>query len=1026
MTSENPVLDEGTPAPVADKTTPYIDERTGVTIDPSRDENVTEFARATLTGFYMDQQETVQERYSRAAKCYSSNPEHAQRLYEGVSKGYFMFASPPLSNATLPGEKMRGLPISCFLNEPDDTVAGLIEHLKETEWLTVMGGGVGGFWNTRSESLKSSGLTPFQNVIDSLMGAFSQGKCYAPGTEVLTNKGWRDLRHITKKDMIAQVSDSGVSSFTHPLDVICEDHDGELVEISGNGGSFRLSVTPNHSMVIERENTSGWSGKLVKVRADEIKYHRNNRHHVAARMQDSGGSISPEERFLIALQADGSICKKQTGEQCGFKRVGFHLKKQRKIDRLLSILAQTGYEFKKTPQGDAFDFQILVPTSKIVSKNFVDWVDLSEFDAAKAEQFMAEVRHWDATDRTDDSFTFMSVHEENSDLIQAIAVMAGYRTRKASQEDRGENKQTLHTIYVRTKYAAVGGDSIKKSTRTYSGKVYCALVPEGKLLVRYKGQVSVCGNTRRGSYASYVRIDHPNFPEFLTIRTPTGDEGRKCHGTGYHHGAVIPDAFMKAVEADGDWDLIDPHSKEVKKTVKARELWEQMLDVRYRTGEPYMFFEENAQAGLHSALKVKGLRVKASNLCAEIMLPTTPDRTAVCCLSSLNCETADEWPPTLIPDLIEMLDNILTIFIENAPPELWRAVASAKAERSVGLGLMGFHSYLQKNGIPFESQKARDINIELFHRIKAEAEAASLVLGGQRGEPEDLKGTGRRNAHLLAIAPNANSGILLGTSPSIEPNSSNAYVHRTRAGSFPVQNKHLMALLETKGRNTPDVWKQIINSKGSVQELPFLSSLEKMIFKTASELDQKWIVIHAADRQPYVCQGQSVNLFFPAGYDRNKFSYVHWLAWKKGLKSLYYVRTVAGKRADNLSTQAERFEHATYKKERLHKRVWKGIKRAFTPRVDWGRKGETEDEKALNVDQELFENEQPQPIVVAGCAINGDQIEVGGSVPVTKSEITAEDLANGPITGKKIDKSKDDIWAKAESGQESSCAACEG
>lgn len=709
MTSENPVLDEGTPAPVADKKAPYVDERTGITIDPSRDESITEFARATLTGFYMDQEETVQERYSRAAKCYSSNPEHAQRLYDAVSKGYFMFASPPLSNATLPGEKMRGLPISCFLNEPDDTVAGLIEHLKETEWLTVMGGGVGGFWNTRSESLKSSGLTPFQNVIDSLMGAFSQGV------------------------------------------------------------------------------------------------------------------------------------------------------------------------------------------------------------------------------------------------------------------------------------------------------------------------------TRRGSYASYVRVDHPNFPEFLTIRTPTGDEGRKCHGTGYHHGAVIPNAFMKAVEADGDWDLIDPHSKEVKKTVKARELWEQMLDVRYRTGEPYMFFEENAQAGLHPALKAKGLSVKASNLCSEIMLPTTPDRTAVCCLSSLNCETADEWPPTLIPDLIEMLDNILTIFIENAPSELWRAVASAKAERSVGLGLMGFHSYLQKNGIPFESQKARDINIELFHRIKAEAEAASLVLGGQRGEPEDLKGTGRRNAHLIAIAPNANSGILLGTSPSIEPSASNAYVHRTRAGSFPVQNKHLMALLEIKGKNTPDVWKLIINSKGSVQELPFLTDDEKSVYKTASELDQKWIVIHAADRQPYVCQGQSVNLFFPAGYDRNKFSYVHWLAWKKGLKSLYYVRTVAGKRADNLSTQAERFEHATYKKEGLHKRVWKGIKRMFVPRVDWSRKGETEDEKALNVDQELFENEQPQPIVVAGCAINGDQIEVGGkTIELKTGSIYAKKIVAKSMAVEKIDKSKDDIWAKAESGQESSCTSCEG
>ena len=413
------------------------------------------------------------------------------------------------------------------------------------------------------------------------------------------------------------------------------------------------------------------------------------------------------------------------------------------------------------------------------------------------------------------------------------------------------------------------------------------------------------GKTRKGSYAAYMDVSHPDIVEFLNMRIPTGDVQRKA--LNLHNAINITDAFMQAVIDNKDWDLIDPGKGNVAETVNARKLWERIIEVRFRTGEPYLNFIDEANRHLPQALKDKGLKIHGSNLCNEIHLPTGADRTAVCCLSSLNLEFYDEWKnTTIVEDLVTMLDNVLEYFIENAPDEIARARYSAERERSIGLGAMGFHSLLHKHGVAWESAHAQEINKVVFNTIKTKAVAQSEKLALERGEYPDGLGTGLRFAHLLAIAPNASSGLILGTSPSIEPLKANAYTHRTRAGSHLVKNVYLEPVLEAHGINNEATWSSIITNKGSVQHLPELTEGEKAVFKTAQELDQSWVVQHAADRQPFICQGQSVNLFFPAGADKAYVNKVHLKAWKEKLKGLYYLRTEAKSRAENVSEKVER------------------------------------------------------------------------------------------------------------------------
>ena len=422
------------------------------------------------------------------------------------------------------------------------------------------------------------------------------------------------------------------------------------------------------------------------------------------------------------------------------------------------------------------------------------------------------------------------------------------------------------------------------------------------------------GVTRRGSYAAYLPIDHPEIEEFLDVRKPTGgDINRKS--INLHHAVIISNKFMELIANatniegfDDSWDLIDPHSGEVRKTVSAKVLWIKIIQNRVETGEPYIMFEDTINEALPEFQKALGLKVHQSNLCSEITLPTDDTRTAVCCLSSVNLEKFDEWSSseTFIPDLIRMLDNVIEYFINNAPDELARARFSASQERSLGLGAMGFHAYLQKRGIPFESAMAKSFNLRAFSHIKTEASRATRELAEERGECPDSKwaGGGVRNAHLLAVAPNASSSIICGnTSPSIEPYRANAFTQKTKTGSALLKNPFLEKLLEEKGENTEEVWKTIITNNGSVQHLECLTDYEKDTFKTAVELDQRWVVEHAADRQEHICQAQSVNMFFPADVSKQELHNVHLMAWTKKLKTLYYLRSEALKRAEVVSDE---------------------------------------------------------------------------------------------------------------------------
>jgi len=389
------------------------------------------------------------------------------------------------------------------------------------------------------------------------------------------------------------------------------------------------------------------------------------------------------------------------------------------------------------------------------------------------------------------------------------------------------------------------------------------------------------------------------------MRIPTGDVNRK--NLNLHHAINITDDFMRAVERNEMWDLKDPHEDTVRETMPARTLWQHILETRYRTGEPYLNFIDTANRALPHTMKAKGLKIHGSNLCNEIHLPTSEDRTAVCCLSSLNLEKFDEWKDgTLVADLIRFLDNVLQFFIDNAGDEISRARYSATQERSLGLGAMGWHSLLHQKRVPFDSLEARELNREVFQHIKNEAVRETVSIGSEKGEAPDMRGTGRRNAHLLAIAPNANSSIIVGTSPSIEPSKANAYTHRTRAGSHLVQNKYLEQELKKVGKNKDEVWSDIITHGGSVQHLEFLSQKVKDVFKTAIEIDQMVLVEQAADRQEYLCQGQSLNLFFPSGADKKELHRSHFAAWKLGTKGLYYLRTESSQKAENVSLKVAR------------------------------------------------------------------------------------------------------------------------
>ena len=429
------------------------------------------------------------------------------------------------------------------------------------------------------------------------------------------------------------------------------------------------------------------------------------------------------------------------------------------------------------------------------------------------------------------------------------------------------------------------------------------------------------GKTRRGSYAAFLDVSHPDIIQFLEMRKATGDQNLKA--LNLHHGVNITDKFMQIIEQcminpdyDDTWELIQPNTGKVVDTVSAKYLWMKLLEVRMHTGEPYIWFIDRANEGLPDYQKKAGLKNYGSNICVEISLATSPERTAVCCLSSVNLEYFDEWKndPLFLQDILEMLDNVIEYFIQNAPDTISRARFSAMRERSVGVGALGFHAYLQKHNIAFESAIAKSVNMQMFKGIRERLDLANTKLAEERGSCPDAADYGvvKRCSHVMAIAPNASSSIIMGnTSPSIEPYAANAYRQDTSSGAYLNKNKFLdkIILEESKGKSESwydDTWAAIIANDGSVSDLEWMDDYTKDVFKTAQEIDQRWIVEHTADRQVYVDQSISTNVFFKPDCSVKYLHAVHFLAWKKGLKALYYLRSGKLRKADRVGKKIER------------------------------------------------------------------------------------------------------------------------
>ena len=426
------------------------------------------------------------------------------------------------------------------------------------------------------------------------------------------------------------------------------------------------------------------------------------------------------------------------------------------------------------------------------------------------------------------------------------------------------------------------------------------------------------GRTRRGSYAAYLDISHPDILIFLEMRKPTGDPNMRT--LNLHHGINITDDFMEIIEkcmkdkdADDTWELKDPHSGEIRDRVSAKDLWQRILEIRMQTGEPYLHFIDTSNKAMPKFQKDLGLKIRQSNLCSEIILPTDKDRTAVCCLSSVNLEYYDDWKmdKLFLRDIAEMLDNVLQYFIDNAPVHVNRAKYSASRERSIGVGALGYHAYLQRNGVPFESALAKSRNMQIFKHIRKGLDDANKQLGSERGEAPDAVGTGLRFSHVIAIAPNASSSIIMGnTSPSIEPYRANAYRQDTLSGSSLNKNRHLDKIIKEYCKSNEEkyneIWSSVIANDGSVQHLDWMDEYTRDVFKTSMEIDQRWIVEHAADRQSYIDQAQSVNLFFRPDADVRYLHAVHYMAWKMKLKTLYYCRSEKIGKADKVAKRIER------------------------------------------------------------------------------------------------------------------------
>jgi ribonucleoside-diphosphate reductase alpha chain len=924
--------------------------------------NFSDHALSLLTSYYMTDGETdPKESLKRASLAYCGGDlELADRIYQYAVNGWFMFSSPILSNARLNGDKKAGLPISCFLSFVDDSLEGLIDHSNELRWMSVLGGGVGGHWSSvRTVSDKSPGPIPFIKTIDSDVEAYRQGKtrkgsyaCYLDVSHpdiieflnIRVPTGGDTNRKCFNLNNAVNLSDAFMQA-------VLDDADWNLVDPHNKQVKETVKARELWQRILEVRFRTGEPYFFFSDTANKhlpqslkdkgLKIHGSNLCMAGSdRVVTSRGYLTAQELYEQGGELevfDGVAMQKSTAMQLIEKDVPTY-----KIT-LKNGLSHTvtGYHKIKTDNGETPCQDLKVGDRVHIQSN----KGLFGTTSMEDEAFLLGLYQADGTQYKD--IIMLDLWEDDFDLVNEVEGRFarvhhkyGCDTYESTNQHgvvctRGREPAKFTTCTVNQSTVAkkrLASKTLKKALDFTKGQVpYWIWESDEATQWQYvRGLFYADGCVSLGSSRGepiYLSISNVN-KDFLNdlhlllrnlglpfalhlqreagyANLPDGKGGYKDYPTQTCYRLVCgsKNACLLFEEKTGFLTRRGVSIENRKWRDNSRKVSE-IVSIEYAGHQDVYCLTVESEAHCFVANGFITLN------CNEIFLATDKDRSAVCCLSSLNIEYFDEWKDTtIIEDCITFLDNVLQYFIDNAPKQLHKAIYSAMHERSLGLGAMGFHSYLQRKNIAFESAIAKSVNMKIFKTIKERAVKQTEELAKTRGEYLDGVGTGRRNSHLLAIAPNANSAIILDTSPSIEPWKSNAFTHRTRAGSFLTKNKYLDKILVEK--NLPkeeydSIWQSIILNQGSVQHLDCLTDYQKDVFKTAFELDQMWLIEHGADRQVHICQGQSLNLFFPSGSDKAYVNAVHIMAWKKGLKGLYYLRTNTGVVAEKVSTKIER------------------------------------------------------------------------------------------------------------------------
>ena len=904
----------------------------GITINHAKDERLTDQSKDLLYKFYLKQGEKIQHGFARACVAWSTfgsipDLELAQRLYNYCSDGWFGFASPVLSNAPLPGEKLRGLPISCFAGYVPDTIPGLIDHSSEFRHLSVKGGGVGGHWgDVRSVSSVAPGPIPFLRTVDADALAYKQGITRRASYAAYMNINHPDIVEfiqirVPTGDANRKCLGTGFHNAVNITD--------EFMNAVENNGMWNL-VDPHDGSVRDTIRARELWELLLETRARTGEPYLN--------FIDTAQRALPEAQRTKGLTLKGSnLCfsgdtlvavadGRNSVKICDLIDTRFPVysaRKRKYTNQFTTVSGKswrteikwaTAYKTGTMPtvnvileDGSSFkctaNHRLAIHNGDYVEASSAKGVLLEKFTSRKFSKKYrsinanSNVQHrmiWEFhNSKRPKGYHIDHVENDAGDFIENLQILtAEDHFAKSGKERIGQNNPA-HL------YPQVGNKRrIFKSTRNqngrWSGYTDCEIIELGRELYEQVGEFS-----------------QPTWRKFAkSVNAPQTFSKNRFGGSF--------DCFMKLVKGEIDYDepgdLIYP-DRNVESIPFVKNI--KVVDV-IETGEVEDVYdltvEDNHNFYIITSEDHRDLSGVLVHNCNEIHLPTGIDyhgrnRTFVCCLSSINVEMYHEWKPyikTFIADLVRMLDNVLQSFIDNAPHELKNAVYSASMERAIGLGTMGVHSLMQREMIAWETDAAVKLDERVHAEIKAAAVEESLNLGKERGVPPDLQGTGMRNSALMALAPTANNASIIGTSPGIELWKANAFAHRTRAGTHLIKNVYLEKVLGTYGKNDEDTWQSVITNNGSVQHLEFLSDEEKNVFKTAIETDQMWVIKHAAARQRHVCQGQSLNLFFPAGVSRSYVNRVHYMAWKLGCKGLYYYRTETRNKADSVSKRIER------------------------------------------------------------------------------------------------------------------------